>query len=72
MQFVYMVRSNRPLYLGVGAGNMPTVRHDEGPWGMNLEMPDVVVTAESNGAAASVGHRMSMVLVELEDGEING
>jgi len=66
LEYVYTVRSNKPLALGVGIGNMPHVYHDENGWHA-LAARGRVQRAESNGAAAGVGLRMSLELMEPTD-----
>jgi len=68
-EYVYEVRSNKPLAIGVGIGNMPHVYHNENGWG-SLVVRDQVQTAESNGAASSVGLRMTMELLERLESDV--
>lgn len=63
--YIYRVVSNKPVALIVGIGNMPNISHSE--HGLNLTQRDLPLVARSNGAACSVGHVMSLELVELED-----
>lgn len=60
-EYVYLVRSNKPLHLAVGIGNMPVIQHPE--WGVGLVQIGHSMYAESTGAAASVNHRMTMELM---------
>lgn len=61
-EYVYTVRSNKPLLLAVGIGNMPSI--GAGSYGMGLTVRDRVERKRSNGAAASENHEMSMELIE--------
>lgn len=63
-EYVYAVRSNKPLSLVVGLGNMPSLGHSGNGYNALTEVGHVRV-AESSGAAASVGHRMTVTLEEI-------
>lgn len=63
-KYFYRVVSNKPLQIFVGTGNMPSISHSEN--GFNLTQMDAPRIVESSGAASSVGHAMSLELIEVE------